>query len=202
VAEEGRWNRLADRTLKFGLQTESLQFGLQGLSRGQPNDRATATDRAGGCATRRGHGDFGCRRSASSTRRGERHRAGSAEVLIRATGEDTNGSLFSPSRRIAPGFPGPPHERQHDMFCVLEGILTMRLEDDTHEVGAGTFICVTPGVVHTFSNRSNSSVRFLNFNSPSGWENHMRDVGEAAKPGPLTQDVIGRVAGRYDSQTI
>ena len=121
-AEEGRWNRLADRTLQFGLQTESLQFGLQGLSRGQPNGRATATDRADGCATRRGHGDLGCRRTASSTRRGERHRAGSAEVLIRATGEDTNGSLFSPSRRIAPGFPGPPHERQHDMFCVLEGI--------------------------------------------------------------------------------
>jgi oxalate decarboxylase/phosphoglucose isomerase-like protein (cupin superfamily) len=59
-------------------------------------------------------------------------------------------------------------------------------------------VCVPAGVVHTFSNQSDSPVRFLNFNTPAGWENYMRDLAEAAKAGPLMPDVIGRVASRYD----
>jgi mannose-6-phosphate isomerase-like protein (cupin superfamily) len=38
------------------------------------------------------------------------------------------------------------------MFYVLEGTLTMRLGDETTELPAGSFVCVPPGVVHTFSN--------------------------------------------------
>jgi hypothetical protein len=53
-------------------------------------------------------------------------------------------------------------------------------------------------VVHTFSNQTDSPTRFLNFNTPAGWENYMRDLAEAAKAGPLTPDLIGRVASRYD----
>jgi hypothetical protein len=41
-------------------------------------------------------------------------------------------------------------------------------------------------------------VRFLNFNTPAGWENYMRDLAQAAKAGPLTTDAIGRVASHYD----
>ena len=84
------------------------------------------------------------------------------------------------------------------MFYVLEGTLTMRLGDETHELGPGSFACVPPGVVHTFSNPSDRPVRLLNFNTPGGWENYMRDLGEAAKSGPLTPEVIGHIASRYD----
>jgi hypothetical protein len=34
----------------------------------------------------------------------------------------------------------------------------------------------SPGLVQTFSNRSAGAVRFLNFNTPAGWENYMRDL--------------------------
>jgi mannose-6-phosphate isomerase-like protein (cupin superfamily) len=102
---------------------------------------------------------------------------------------------------IAPDFPGPPphrHERLHDMFYVLAGTLTVRLGDEARELGPGSFVCVPPGVVHTFSNTSGAPVRMLNFNTPAGWENYMRDLGEAAKSGPLTPEIIGRIASRYD----
>ena len=132
---------------------------------------------------------------------GERHRAGGSEIVIKATGEETAGTFFLSESTIAPGFPGPPphrHERLVDMFYVLEGVLTVRLGDETHELEAGSFVCVPAGVVHTFSNPSDSPVRFLNFNTPAGWENYMRDLAKAAKAGPLTPDVIGRVASQYD----
>ena len=88
------------------------------------------------------------------------------------------------------------------MFYVLEGVLTVRIGEDTREVGAGTFICAPPGVVHTSSNPSDAPVRFLNFNTPAGWENYMRDLAAAAEAGPLTPEAIGRVASRYDFQPV
>lgn len=132
---------------------------------------------------------------------GERHALGPSEVVIKATGEDTGGTFFLSETTIAPGFAGPPphtHERLHDMFYVLAGTLTVRLGDDTAEAGPGTFVCVPPGVVHTFSNPGDEPVRLLNFNTPSGWEHYMRELAHAAATGPLTPDRIGDVASRHD----
>ena len=132
---------------------------------------------------------------------GERHAAGAAEIVIKATGEHTGGSFFLAESVIEAGFPGPPphtHETLHDMFYVLEGTLTLRVGDETVEAGPGTFACAPPGVVHTFSNASDAPVRFLNFNTPSGWEHYMRALAEEARSGPLTPESIGRVASRFD----
>jgi mannose-6-phosphate isomerase-like protein (cupin superfamily) len=103
---------------------------------------------------------------------GEGERIGGPTVVtIKATGEETNDSFYLGESVVAPGFPGPPqhfHERLHDMFYVLDGTLIMRLGDKTTELPAGSFVCVPPGVVHTFSNPGTTPVRFLNFNTPAG----------------------------------
>jgi mannose-6-phosphate isomerase-like protein (cupin superfamily) len=72
------------------------------------------------------------------------------------------------------------------------------LGEETVEAGPGSFACVPPGVVHTFRNDSDGPVRLLNFNTPAGFEHYMRDLAEATRSAPLTPDVIGRVASRYD----
>lgn len=137
---------------------------------------------------------------------GERHSAGGGSaIVIKATGADTAGSFFMSETTIAPGFPGPPphrHEKLHDMFYVLDGVLTMRLGDEVQHLPAGTFVCVPPGVTHAFSNESDSPTRFLNFNTPGGWENYMRDLGSAAAAGPLTAEAIGQIASRYDFRVV
>jgi oxalate decarboxylase/phosphoglucose isomerase-like protein (cupin superfamily) len=89
------------------------------------------------------------------------------------------------------------------MFYVLEGVLTVVLGAETIAVGPGSFVCVPPGVVHTFSNRSDGPVRFLNINTPSGWENYMRDLArELPKDRPPASDEIGRIAARYDFRPV
>jgi quercetin dioxygenase-like cupin family protein len=126
---------------------------------------------------------------------------GATTVTIKATGDETNGSLYFGETLIQPGFPGPPphrHKRLHDMFYVLDGTLTMRVGDETVELEPGSFVCVPPGVVHTFSNRSDAAVRFLNFNTPAGWENYMRDLGATLARGTPTAEEIGDIASRYD----
>jgi hypothetical protein len=42
----------------------------------------------------------------------------------------------------------------------------------------------------TFRNDGDGPVRLLNFNTPAGFENYMRDLAEAAHSGPLTPEVI------------
>jgi mannose-6-phosphate isomerase-like protein (cupin superfamily) len=138
---------------------------------------------------------------------GERIEPGqAASVTIKATGDDTGGTFYLGEAMIEPGFPGPPphvHERLHDMFYVLEGTLTMRLGDETRELGPGSFACVPPGVVHTFSNPGDARVRFLNFNTPAGWEQYMRDLGAAVVEGrTLSPEEMGRIASRHDFEVV
>jgi quercetin dioxygenase-like cupin family protein len=126
---------------------------------------------------------------------------GATAVTIKAGGEQTGGTLYLGEVVAEPGFPGPPphfHDRLHDMFYVLEGTLTVRVGDETHEVAAGGFACVPPGVVHTFSNPTQAPVRFLNLNTPAGWEHYMRELGATLAKGGATQAEIGEIASRYD----
>ena len=129
------------------------------------------------------------------------HLGGRSSVTIKATGEDTAGSFYLGEAVIEPGFAGPPshvHERLHDMVYVLEGTLTMLIAEETVDLGPGSFVCIPPGLVHTFSNRSAEAVRFLNFNTPAGWENYMRDLAATLAVGSPRSEEIARIASRYD----
>jgi mannose-6-phosphate isomerase-like protein (cupin superfamily) len=129
------------------------------------------------------------------------HLGGRSSVTIKAASDDTNGSFYLGEVVIEPGFAGPPlhiHERLHDMFYVLEGTLTVQLGDETLALGPRSFVCVPPGVPHTFGNRSEDPVRLLNFNTPGGWEHYMRELAATLASGDATPEAIGRVASRYD----
>ena len=133
---------------------------------------------------------------------GEAIAVGGSSLLLKGTGASTGGALFLAETTIEPGFPDPPphvHRELHDLFYVLDGTLVVRDDDETIAAGPGTFACFPPGAVHTFSNPGGEPVRFLNFNTPAGWEDYMRDLGTAfAGPDAPTPREIGRIAARYD----
>ena len=126
---------------------------------------------------------------------------GATTVTIKAGGEHTGGTFYLGEVVAHAGFPGPPphvHRRLHDMFYVLEGALTLQIGDETVELTPGGFACIPPGVVHSFGNRTEAPVRFLNFNTPAGWEHYMRDLEKTLADGTATQEEIGAIASRYD----
>jgi mannose-6-phosphate isomerase-like protein (cupin superfamily) len=141
---------------------------------------------------------------------GERLEMGPSSLLLHAVSENTADTLFLSETEVAPGYPGPPlhvHERIHDCFYVLDGTLTFRVGDDEIEAGPGTYVCAPPGTPHTFSNRSDSPVRFLNFNTPAGFERYMREPAsagaEAAAEGrQLSPPEIGAIASKYDFRAV
>lgn len=117
---------------------------------------------------------------------GEAVDVGGSSIVLKGTGASSDGMFFLSETTVEPGFPGPPphvHRELHDLFYVLDGTLILRDGDETIAAAAGTFACFPPGTVHTFSNPGDEPVRFLNFNTPAGWEGYMRELGAAFADG-------------------
>jgi quercetin dioxygenase-like cupin family protein len=93
------------------------------------------------------------------------HPIGGIELL--SGGEDLVVSLI----RLGPGNVGPAahiHHEHSDGFYVLEGELTLRLGDGERQLGAGGFVLIPPGVVHTVRNPEGAAadVLLLNLHAP------------------------------------
>ena len=132
---------------------------------------------------------------------GERHAMGASEVVIKATGVDTAGVFFVAEVVLEAGFAGPPrhfHERLHETIYVLEGELTMTLDDTVEVLEPGGFASIPPGVVHTFRNDGAEPARGLNVNAPAGWEHYLRELAARASAGGLTPALTVEIASRHD----
>ena len=133
---------------------------------------------------------------------GTTYEVGTATSLFKATSEATAGFFSLAEVTIQPGTSGPPphsHRELLDSFYVLEGTLTVRVGDGELEAPPGTYACVPPGVVHTFANRSAGPVRFLNLNTPGGWEDYIRDLAAATPAdGPPDPRLMGEILARHD----
>jgi quercetin dioxygenase-like cupin family protein len=133
---------------------------------------------------------------------GELLQAGPASSRILAT-KDTTGGAFTMTEGTFPaGMAGPPphfHRETYDTFYVLEGTLHLTVGDRELDAGAGSYVIVPPGVVHTFANTSDAPVRFLNINSPAGWENYLRDLSAAITSGVIPgSDEFRKLTAPYD----
>jgi mannose-6-phosphate isomerase-like protein (cupin superfamily) len=88
--------------------------------------------------------------------------------------------------RYGPGESGPEphvHLEHADSFFVLGGELSFELggEGEPLRAGAGAFVMVPPGVVHTFRNSGPADADFLNLHAPSKrFADHLRAGGDAA----------------------
>jgi quercetin dioxygenase-like cupin family protein len=101
--------------------------------------------------------------------------------------------------RSEPGAIAPPlhlHARHAELFFVLEGELTVRLEDRELRAGAGTWVFVPPDVVHTFSVTGDSRAHFLDFHVPScGFGDFVRGLHAAE-----SEDELRAVRAAFDQQ--
>lgn len=114
--------------------------------------------------------------------------------FVRARGDQTGGVL-SLSETRTPAGSGPPvhlHEREDEMFFVLEGEFSVTIGEETSTAGPGTFIFAPRGVPHAYV--ANVPSRHLTIVSPPGFERFLADAGEAAIAGP---QAVAAVAARY-----
>jgi quercetin dioxygenase-like cupin family protein len=111
---------------------------------------------------------------------------GEGELLFRR--EELDATLVVDSEhlaavhaRAAPGWGRTPlhvHARHAEALFVLEGELTLRLEDRVHRIGPATWAFVPPEVVHTFEVTGETPARYLVLHAPgAGYGDYVRGTG-------------------------
>jgi mannose-6-phosphate isomerase-like protein (cupin superfamily) len=128
---------------------------------------------------------------------------GPSRSIVKGGVGDGMGSLAVLESTVSPGFPGPVlhlHEQMVDSFYIKQGTLTLQLDGQTVEAGAGTYALVPPGNAHTFSNPGDEPVSVLNLMAPAGFERYLREV--AATGGPIDAASMAEIASKYDFRAI
>jgi mannose-6-phosphate isomerase-like protein (cupin superfamily) len=138
---------------------------------------------------------------------GESYELGGSQISLKVGADGSAGTLFLSESRLEVGFIGPPlhiHRRMHDMFYVLEGTLTVQVGDDRRAAPAGSFLCVPPGMPHTFANFSDGTVRVLNLSTPGGFEVYIRELAAAwaNSGGPPSLEVVRQIASNHDIEVV
>jgi quercetin dioxygenase-like cupin family protein len=109
---------------------------------------------------------------------GRHYDMGKLSATFKADGEETN-SDYSISEwwlephTLGPGIHSHPED---DIFYVLEGALSVFIEDKWITAEKGSFILVPGETEHDFENRSDKKVGFLNFSQPGGFEGNMPSI--------------------------
>jgi quercetin dioxygenase-like cupin family protein len=133
---------------------------------------------------------------------GQRYRLGNA--LFKVGGSQTGGRFDF--MVMAVGYrKGPPlhvHEAQDDTFFVLDGVLTVQVEDEVFELGPGDFATVPPGAPHTFDNLhpDQPDVRVVNLMTPGGYDELFQEW--EAVTGDPSPEAVSAIYARHGARPV
>jgi quercetin dioxygenase-like cupin family protein len=132
---------------------------------------------------------------------GRVYEQGGFRGAIKVDREESGGRQCFSEWTVDAGDNGPPphlHREHQEAFYVVEGTLTFRVGEETVNAEAGSFIFIPPGVVHTFSNRTDAPATCVNAYVPGGIEGFFIEVGEAMAGGEPDPAEIDRLSAKYD----
>ena len=106
-----------------------------------------------------------------------------AGTLMRVLADhcSTNGQFALIEQRAPKGFSPPTHvhEREDQLFYLLEGRLTVRLGEDECPLAPGETMWLPRGIAHTFRVDSDGA-RLLEISTPAGFEQFHLELSEPA----------------------
>jgi mannose-6-phosphate isomerase-like protein (cupin superfamily) len=117
---------------------------------------------------------------------GRAYPMGRIAATFLADGEETRGKYSVSEWWLEPNTKGPgqhSHE-EDDLFYVIEGTMSLLLEDRWVDAPRGSFVLVPGGMRHDFENRTSRRAGVLNFSAPGDFEKQMPSIAEwfAAHP--------------------
>lgn len=122
--------------------------------------------------------------------------------LTRVAGVDTGGVVTIGEAQMPPKSPGPSlhvHSNEDEVGLVVEGVLTVQLGDECHEVQAGGIAWLPRGIPHAFANLSDNPTRVIGLIVPSGLEAMFAEQAEyfASLQGPPDPARLAEIGARY-----
>ena len=139
---------------------------------------------------------------------GEGHRIslGPIQMVVQEDGTHTRGTLGVAEFAVPPHAPTPPphiHHAHEEVFYILEGELEFLAGAQTVRASAGTFVMVTIGALHTFSNPTDKPARFLNTFTPALYIRYFEELSQLIQAGvtPDSQQFTELMA-RYGTEVV
>lgn len=118
---------------------------------------------------------------------GQPYSALGVSITPKTLGAQSGGQWLVVEYTAPPHFDGPPlhwHKITTEIFYVLEGTLTVNVNEITQALGPGGYAYVPPGAVHTFSNVTAHPAKYLLVASPAGLEHYFQELAELVKHEP------------------
>ena len=132
-------------------------------------------------------------------------------VLLKATGEQTDGRFAVTEWRVPKGFASPLHihRNEDEFFVVLSGEVRLQHGDTVIEAVDGSLVYGPRNIAHAFRVDSDEA-RLLLFFGPAGVEGFFREGGKVARAlglPPADEQFLDRqalmeVGGRYHQEFV
>jgi quercetin dioxygenase-like cupin family protein len=120
-----------------------------------------------------------------------------ADLVFKARGEQTEGTLFAFETVVAPG-EGPPlhtHANEGESIYVLDGEVRFKLGDQIQVAPPGSFVFIPRGTPHAWQNVGDGPARILIHFTPSGMERFFEGFAALEAPGPDAFETVGAEVG-------
>jgi quercetin dioxygenase-like cupin family protein len=131
---------------------------------------------------------------------------GPIRIWVQEDGTHTRGTQGVAEFEIPPHAPTPPphiHHAHEEVFYVLDGELEFLVGKRTMRASTGTFVMVPIGALHTFSNPTEETARFLNTFTPSRYIHYFEEYSQLLqKDIPPTQQQLKDLMARYNTEVV
>jgi quercetin dioxygenase-like cupin family protein len=121
---------------------------------------------------------------------------------VKAMTGDTEGRFSLLEVTLARDIPRHTHHTADEASYVLDGVLDVEFDDETHSAPKGSFVLLPRGVPHALRAGSVPPPRLLQISAPGGWEHYVEDLFEAGPAvmtdGDLDPAKINPIAAKYD----
>lgn len=131
---------------------------------------------------------------------------GPISMFVQEDGTHTRETLGVAEFIVPPHAPTPPphiHHAHEEGFYVLEGELEFLVGTQTMRASAGTFVMVPLDALHTFSNPTDKTARFLNTFTPPRYIHYFEEMSELIQTGgALDAPEFAELMARYDTEVV
>lgn len=121
------------------------------------------------------------------------------EVIVKVTGEDTNGTFEVVEENCKPGFQSRAHihTKAFETFYVMEGSADFQVGDDLFHGTKGSCVHIPPGVPHQVT--SKEGVRMLMVYSPAGTESMFAAMHALSPEQLMDAELTRKIALAHDT---
>jgi quercetin dioxygenase-like cupin family protein len=142
--------------------------------------------------------------SVVTAEQGDSFTMGPLRVRVLEDGSGTGSRLGVVEVTIAAGASGPPqhiHRKHDETFFVVSGVVRFTSGPDDIDVHPGGLLTAPIGVPHTFGNPDGDQPAVMVCTvTPDLYVDYFRELGAAARSGPLEPAVILEIMSRYATE--